>query len=72
LGVDKVDGSMASIVGWIRCRQRSPVRREFNRRVKRRFQERGIEIASSGQIILIQIPAPTDLASDAVPRRAAG
>ncbi len=47
-GVDKVDGSMATIVGQIRCTDsgRWPVQREFNRRMKRRFQECGIEIAS--------------------------
>jgi moderate conductance mechanosensitive channel len=73
-GVDKVDGSMASIVGQIRCTDggRWPVQREFNRRMKRRFQECGIEIASAGQTILMQIPAPADAASDSLPRRAAG
>jgi small-conductance mechanosensitive channel len=73
-GVDKVDGSMASIVGQIRCTDsgRWPVQREFNRRMKRRFQECGIEIASAAQTILMQIPAPADLASESVPRRAAG
>jgi small-conductance mechanosensitive channel len=73
-GVDKVDGSMASIVGQIRCTDsgRWPVQREFNRRMKRRFQESGIEIASAGQTILMQIPAPVDAASDLKPRRAAG
>ncbi|KRR16848.1 small-conductance mechanosensitive channel [Bradyrhizobium lablabi] len=73
-GVDKVDGSMASIVGQIRCTDagRWPVQREFNRRMKRRFQERGIEIAPGGQTILMQVPAPAEIASDAMPRRAAG
>jgi small-conductance mechanosensitive channel len=73
-GVDKVDGSMASIVGQIRCTDsgRWPVQREFNRRMKRRFQECGIEIASAGQTILMQIPAPADAASNSMPRRAAG
>ena len=73
-GVDKVDGSMASIVGQIRCTDsgRWPVQREFNRRMKRRFQERGIEIASAAQTILMQIPAPTDVAADSKPRWAAG
>jgi small-conductance mechanosensitive channel len=73
-GVDKVDGSMASIVGQIRCTDsgRWPVQREFNRRMKRRFQECGIEIASAGQTILMQIPAPADIAPDSMPRRAAG
>jgi moderate conductance mechanosensitive channel len=73
-GVDKVDGSMASIVGQIRCTDsgRWPVQREFNRRMKRRFQECGIEIASAGQTILMQVAAPADIAPDAMPRRAAG
>jgi moderate conductance mechanosensitive channel len=72
-GVDKVDGSMASIVGQIRCTDsgRWPVQREFNRRMKRRFQECGIEIASSGQTILMQVAAPAEIAPDAMPRRAA-
>jgi moderate conductance mechanosensitive channel len=73
-GVDKVDGSMASIVGQIRCTDsgRWPVQREFNRRMKRRFQECGIEIASAAQTILMQIPVPADIAADQMPRRAAG
>jgi moderate conductance mechanosensitive channel len=74
-GVDKVDGSMATIVGQIRCTDsgRWPVQREFNRRMKRRFQECAIEIASAGQTILMQIPASTaeDGASNTMPRRAA-
>lgn len=74
-GVDKVDGSMASIVGQIRCTDsgRWPVQREFNRRMKRRFQDCGIEIASSGQTFLMQLPAPeTDETADApTPRRRA-
>jgi small-conductance mechanosensitive channel len=73
-GVDKVDGAMATIVGQIRCTDsgRWPVQREFNRRMKRRFQECGIEIASAAQTILLQVPAPVEAGSDAVPRRAAG
>lgn len=73
-GVDKVDGSMASIVGQIRCTDsgRWPVQREFNRRMKRRFQECGIDIVPSGQTILMQIPAPAEVAPNSMPRRAAG
>jgi moderate conductance mechanosensitive channel len=65
---------MVSIVGQIRCTDsgRWPVQREFNRRMKRRFQECGIQIASAGQPILMQIPAPPEVAPDSVPRRAAG
>ena len=73
-GVDKVDGSMASIVGQIRCTDggRWPVQREFNRRMKRRFQECGIEIVPASQIVLMQIPAPVEPSANATPRRAAG
>ncbi len=78
-GVDKVDGTMASIVGQIRCTDsgRWPVQREFNRRLKRRFQECGIDIVPSNQTILMQIPAPAEVAPaevapNALPRRAAG
>ncbi len=72
-GVDKVDGAMASIVGQIRCTDtgRWPVQREFNRRMKRRFQECGIEIVSAGQTILMQIPAAAEAGQDSMPRRAA-
>ena len=65
---------MASIVGQIRCTDsgRWPVQREFNRRMKRRFQECQIEIASAGQTILMHIPAPADAAATSMPRRAAG
>jgi len=75
-GVDKVDGSMASIVGQIRCTDsgRWPVQREFNRRMKRRFQESDIEVAPTSQKILLQIPAPdsAEASSNAAPRRATG
>jgi small-conductance mechanosensitive channel len=59
-GVDKVDASMATIVGQIECTDvgRWPVQREFYRRMKRRFQELGIEIASPSQatIVLQNLP----------------
>jgi moderate conductance mechanosensitive channel len=75
-GVDKVDGAMASIVGQIRCTDsgRWPVQREFNRRMKRRFQESGIEVAPASQTILLQIPSSAHPAADSAPvaRRAAG
>jgi small-conductance mechanosensitive channel len=68
-GVDKVDGSMASVVGQIECTDagRWPVQREFNRRMKRRFQELGIEIARSSQTIVVQLPSAA--AGDAEPAR---
>jgi small-conductance mechanosensitive channel len=73
-GVDKVDGAMVTMVGQIRCTDsgRWPVQREFNRRMKRRFQECEIEIAFPSQTILMQIPAPAEAASDSMPRRVAG
>jgi moderate conductance mechanosensitive channel len=72
-GIDKVDGAMATIVGQIRCTDsgRWPVQREFNRRMKRRFQECGIEMTSAAQTILLQVPAPADTdVTAAMPRRA--
>ena len=51
---------------------RWPVQREFNRRMKQRFQEAGIEIASTGQTILMQFPQPSEATAEARPRRAAG
>ncbi len=74
-GVDKVDGSMATLVGQIRCTHggRWPVQREFNRRMKLRFQENGIEIASNSQTILLQAPLPVEIETPpSSQRRAAG
>jgi small-conductance mechanosensitive channel len=52
-GVDKVDSSMVTIVGQIVCTDsgRWGVQREFNRRMKKRFEELGIEIATPTQTI---------------------
>jgi len=73
-GVDKVDGAMAQIVGQIRCTAdgRWPVQREFNRRMKRRFQELGIEIANGAQTILMQLPATGEAAAGPARRLARG
>ena len=73
-GIDKVDGAMATLVGQIRCTDagRWPVQREFNRRMKRRFQEWGIAIAAAGQMVLMQAPVGAEAVEGAVPRRAAG
>jgi small-conductance mechanosensitive channel len=50
-GVDKVDGATVTIVGQIECTDsgRWPVQREFNRRMKIRFQELGVDIAYPAQ-----------------------
>jgi small-conductance mechanosensitive channel len=47
-GVDKIDAGVVTILGQIECTDdgRWGVQREFNRRVKKRFQELGIEFAT--------------------------
>jgi small-conductance mechanosensitive channel len=69
-GVDKVDASMVTIVGQIECTDagRWPVQREFYRRMKKRFQELGIEIARPSQTIVLQnlpVEKPVPLAAEA-------
>lgn len=55
-GVDKVEGSAVTISGQIVCTDagRWPVQREFNRRMKRRFEELGIALATPTQTIVLQ------------------
>jgi small-conductance mechanosensitive channel len=55
-GVDKIEGSVVTIVGQISCTDsaRWGVQREFNRRMKKRFQELGIKIANPTHAIEIQ------------------
>jgi small-conductance mechanosensitive channel len=59
-GVDKVDGASVTIAGQVVCTDsgRWAVQREFNRRMKRRFQELGIRIFSPIQTISLSIPVP--------------
>jgi small-conductance mechanosensitive channel len=54
-GVDKVDGATATVLGQLRCKDtaRWGVQREFNRRMKKRFQELGIEIAVPVQAVIL-------------------
>lgn len=63
-GVDKVSASMVTITGQIQCTDagRWPVQREFYRRMKKRFQELGIEIARPSQttVVLQQLPAAAE------------
>jgi small-conductance mechanosensitive channel len=63
-GVDRVNASMATVVGQIECTDtgRWPVQREFYRRMKKRFQELGIEIARPSQttVILQNLPTAAD------------
>jgi len=72
-GVDKVDGSTVTLVGQIRCTNsgRWPVQREFNRRLKQRFQEEGIEIASNSQMLVLQSPLAVELNPASRPQAAA-
>jgi small-conductance mechanosensitive channel len=62
-GVDKVDGASVTIAGQVVCTDsgRWAVQREFNRRMKRRFQELGIRIFNPVQTITfsaaVQTPA---------------
>ncbi len=59
-GVDKVDGAAVTIAGQVVCTDsgRWPVQREFNRRMKRRFQELGIRIFNPMQTIALSTLAP--------------
>jgi moderate conductance mechanosensitive channel len=54
-GVDKVDGASATISGQIPCTDtgRWPVQREFNRRVKKRFQDMGIAIFNPSETYVV-------------------
>jgi small-conductance mechanosensitive channel len=60
-GVDKVEASMVTMAGQIECTAagRWRVQREFYRRMKKRFQELGIEIARPAQsTVVLQMPVP--------------
>ncbi|WP_428487186.1 mechanosensitive ion channel domain-containing protein [Rhodopila sp.] len=65
-GVDKVDGAGVTIAGQIVCTDtgRWTVQREFNRRMKRRFQELGIGIYNPIQKIEFSAPVPFDASSE--------
>ena len=54
-GVDAVDGAASTIVGQIVCTDagRWPVQREFNRRMKQKFQELGIRIAPPTSSVVV-------------------
>jgi small-conductance mechanosensitive channel len=74
-GVDKVDGAAATLAGQIVCTDagRWPVQREFNRRMKMRFHELGIALATPTQTIVLQAQpgAPEAAARDHVAAPAA-
>jgi small-conductance mechanosensitive channel len=49
------------------------VQREFNRRMKLRFQDEDIEIASNNQTVFLQGPlSPAEIEAQPTQRRAAG
>jgi hypothetical protein len=57
-GVDRVDGTTATLVGQVVCTDggRWGVQREFNRRIKLAFQEHGIRMMPSASILGFQHP----------------
>lgn len=57
-GVDKVDAAAVTLVGQIVCTDsgRWGVQRDYNRRLKERFQAEGIEIANLSQTVIVQTP----------------
>ena len=67
-GVDKVDGASVTIAGQVVCTDsgRWAVQREFNRRMKRRFQELGIRIFNPVQTITLSasVQAPAEKGDD--------
>ena len=67
-GVDKVDGASVTIVGQVVCTDsgRWAVQREFNRRMKRRFQELGIRVFNPVQTITLSpvLEAPAQGGND--------
>ena len=69
-GVDKLDGAAATLTGQIPCTDtgRWPVQREFNRRVKLRFQELGIALWNPAQSVLLAAPAAPPPEPQAAPR----
>ncbi len=62
-GVDKLDGAGATITGQIVCTApgRWPVQREFNRRVKKRFEEEGVEIYNPARTVVVPVRAAPSL-----------
>lgn len=58
-GVDKVDGAEVTITGQMVCTDsgRWPVQREFNRRMKMRFQELGIRLYNPMRTVAVTLPA---------------
>jgi moderate conductance mechanosensitive channel len=58
-GVDKVDGAGVTIAGQVVCTDsgRWSVQREFNRRMKKRFQELGIQLFNPMHSVTVTLPS---------------
>ncbi|MGC8523071.1 MAG: mechanosensitive ion channel family protein [Acidibrevibacterium sp.] len=70
-GVDKIEGAVVTIAGQIVCTDsaRWGVQREFQRRMKKRFEELGIEIANPTQTVLLLTPPGQQAPAQAEPSR---
>ncbi len=70
-GVDKIEGSVVTIAGQIVCtdKARWGVQREFHRRMKKRFEELGIEIANPTQTVLLLPAAGQEMPAAAAPAK---
>ena len=72
-GVDKVDGASVTLAGQIPCivSGRWPVQREFNRRMKMRFQELGIVFWNPAQTYVVPVGPGATRPAITAPREAA-
>jgi moderate conductance mechanosensitive channel len=72
-GVDRVDGTTATLVGQVVCTDggRWGVQREFNRRIKLAFQEKGIRMMPSASILGFQHPLDVRVEMPEMPARPA-
>lgn len=73
-GVDKFDGAGATITGQIVCTApgRWPVQREFNRRVKKRFEDEGVEIYNPARTVVIPLRQAALTRAEAEPTEGGG
>jgi hypothetical protein len=72
-GVDRVDGTTATLVGQVVCTDgaRWGVQREYNRRIKLAFQEKGIRLMPSASILGFQHPLDVRVEMPDMPERPA-
>ncbi len=69
-GVDKIEGAVVTIAGQIVCtdKARWGVQREFHRRMKKRFEELGIEIANPTQTVMLVTQAERAAPAEEAPQ----